>query len=1085
MVRRNLGKALVLIICFLWMILSRAGPAQVTQSTSPQGSLIAMMKDVDRETKPHLLLEISEKYLSNSIARSKEYALIALQAGRKVSNNEFMADAYKHTGNVYYYLDSNEIAITYYDSSLALYNESGDSTGIARIYNNKAIIYSRMGMYNEALDLHLRSMEIKEKTDNPVAIAHTMNNIGSIYYSLEQYERSLDYFNRALEIVNRHNEEAMQQVLLNNIGLIMLENGEVEKAMGYFRKSLSKSLLTGNADEMANAYLNSGRAYIDLGQYDSALFYYHRASELNKKLGVRSSLLQNNLAQVYIEKGMYNRAKSYLDSALAIARLSKNNQDLRSIHKNYSVLYERMGDFEMAYWHFMEFEKLDDLISDQIQSRKLLEVETAYATRTKEKEIEKMNAEIQRQRYVINSFIIGVIVIIVFSYILFRLYRQKKAANEKLREQNKEITRSRNMISDINRELSENEEKFRMIVENMPVLITAFGNDGNIAFWNAECEKVTGYSAKDMIGNPNAVKWLSPGRDKNWLPVMDEEIAETGGKEYTGRLTGKDGQERIVAWTNVRSGIPVKEWKHWLVGIDVTERIRAQETISKSEEKLRKIFDSSPYSISLADFKGNILDINPAGLKMLGFESKKEVVGMHIDRFLSPRNDKNGLANFRKAFLRTGTSHNEYILLRNDGTEFYAEISATVLKDPHDKPIAMLTNIIDITERVRFIGKLKEAKQKAEEADRLKSAFLANMSHEIRTPMNSIVGFVNLLAEDKAAPEKKNEYYRYIVNSSEALMKIIDDIIDISKIEVGQLAVKKTNFYVGSMLSELYANFVETRAINKVDIRLVKPADCDELMLFSDPYRIRQILNNLLSNAIKFTEEGYIEIGCEVSGNEKDREFQFFVKDTGIGIPDDKLNVIFKRFTQIEQVHTKKFRGTGLGLSISKSLAGLLGGKLLYENNPDGGSIFRLLLPERPERQESAAAIGYGDKDLKWRDKSVLVVEDEDSNYELIRAALLRTGVHIVRAGSGLEAVEMAGNECPDLILMDLRLPELDGYEATRRIKAANPGIPIVAITAQAMKEDRVKCMEAGFDDYFAKPVGPSGIREIASSYLD
>jgi signal transduction histidine kinase len=283
-----------------------------------------------------------------------------------------------------------------------------------------------------------------------------------------------------------------------------------------------------------------------------------------------------------------------------------------------------------------------------------------------------------------------------------------------------------------------------------------------------------------------------------------------------------------------------------------------------------------------------------------------------------------------------------------DGTNFTAETSGSILVDSDGKPTAFVIIVNDITERIQFIEKLKHAKIDAEEADRLKTAFLANMSHEIRTPMNSIVGFSSLLTEPDNSEEMKEKYLNHIINSTNSLMSLIDDIIDISKIEAGQLKVTKTECHVNELLTDLYSSFSDSNTNKNVEFLLSSPEKSENISFISDSLRVRQVFTNLIGNALKFTESGTIEIGYNLHIKKREKFIEFYVSDTGIGIPEDKLDLIFQRFSQIEDAHTKKYGGTGLGLTISQRIVEILGGTFRFKSEIHKGSSFYFSLPYFP-----------------------------------------------------------------------------------------------------------------------------------------
>jgi signal transduction histidine kinase/CheY-like chemotaxis protein len=361
-------------------------------------------------------------------------------------------------------------------------------------------------------------------------------------------------------------------------------------------------------------------------------------------------------------------------------------------------------------------------------------------------------------------------------------------------------------------------------------------------------------------------------------------------------------------------------------------------------------------------------------------------------------------------------------------------------------------------------------RQKAEQSDKLKSTFLANMSHEIRTPMNSIVGFSKLLSRDLPV-EKRDEFIQIIDESGKYLLKLIDDIIDISRIESDTIQIKKSSCNLYKLFQKLNASFEQTiRKYGKNELILSFPYVKLEYAVLTDEVRLEQILSNLIVNAIKFTEKGSIIVGLEITGN----FLQFSVRDMGIGIKPEHLDKIFTQFFKLEDDSLKSIqRGTGIGLYLSKKLAGLLGGRIWVESTYGSGSTFFFTIP----RVEMMYRSTHANKQIiqpdayDWHMKTVLIAEDENTNYVLLEELLNITGIVLHRAKNGKEAVKMCMRNHYDLVLMDIRMPEINGYDATAAIKSRTPSLPVIALTALAMEGDRQKCLEAGCDDYIIKPV--------------
>ncbi len=1083
-------------IVFLFFVLN--GEATIAK---PDYSDIDSLKKVIAKGSPEQqiqsLLDLSKEYLRVSLDSSKVYARKALYKAKSINNIQLMGDVYRALGNICYYRNNYNTVLVNYDSSLLLYNQTGDSASIDKVMNNLGLLYEQVGNYEKSIKYHLQSLNYNLRHNNQYGILRSYNNIGGLYYEMGDYGKSGLYFNKALEFLPSENGLEAEQIIMSNLGLVAQELKQYDKSSDFFKKSLELAIQTNNIHSIADTYHNMGKSSFELGKYTDALKYYNQALDIHQELGTQSSKTLNNMGQLYIELDYYRQALKYLKKALKIAKENNQVTDLPNIYKNLSIAYEYLGSYKNAYINYIEYTLYKDSLTNQTNEANIERANQNLKIGQKEKEIEKLNYEnqlslehkdnqIHRRNIIITTISIGIIIVLIFTGILLWLFLQKKKANFLLQKQNEEILRADKIIHKKNIELGESEKRLKRIVDEMPVMIDAYDKNGNIAFWNKQCEKVTGYLAKEIIGNKEVLHKLYPEEDY-WKSI--EKSPSMNDRVYTDvptEITCKDGTKKTILWSSVSLLVPIEGWNQWAVGNDVTEKLRAQQVLQKSEETLRGIFDSSPYAIILIDLDLNIIDGNRASIEMFRIKDKDEVIGNNFTNFINPSHSKRAKENLQKAVQNGLAKNNQYVFKLMDGTSFTAETSGNILVDPSGKPTAYVAIVNDITERIQFIEKLKHAKLDAEEADRLKTAFLANMSHEIRTPMNSIVGFSSLLTDPGNTEELKEKYLNHIVNSTNSLMSLIDDIIDVSKIEAGQLKITKTECHVNELLTDLYSSFSNSNTNKNIELLLSFPEKGEDLKFISDPLRVRQVLTNLIGNALKFTESGSIEIGYNLHKKKKETFIEFYVTDTGIGIPENKLDMIFQRFSQIEDAHTKKYGGTGLGLTISQRIVEILGGTIGVKSEIHKGSTFYFSLPfvavtnEKRDTPEIFKASKYN-----WKNKTILIAEDEDSNFQLLKAAFDRTQISILHAHNGSEAVDMFKETgIIDLILMDIRMPIMNGYEATRKIKAMDKSVPVISITAYAMSEDGSKSLAAGCDSYMSKPIRPGKLLAAIDKYL-
>ena len=510
-----------------------------------------------------------------------------------------------------------------------------------------------------------------------------------------------------------------------------------------------------------------------------------------------------------------------------------------------------------------------------------------------------------------------------------------------------------------------------------------------------------------------------------------------------------------------------KEFRNMLAQIHNWEK-QHDVVLKNAEENKRRyqeLADMLPQSIFETDIRGNFTYVNKAWFKTFRYSGSDLKTGINLMETLVSETNADILGNEK---LEDST----FIAIRKDNSQFEASVySDNIVKE--GKITGKRGIIIDISDKIRYIKELKDETSKAQTSDQLKSSFLANMSHEIRTPMNSIIGFSNLLASEEVPEDQKKEFVHYIQSSGEILLNLVDDIIDIAKIEAGELKIVKKECNVTGLLFELRNTFNEVKnRINKqlLDIVLILDAKNQNLMVKTDPFRLRQILSNLIGNAIKFTDQGTIEFGYKVVSQEK---LEFFVKDTGVGLTREELDIIFDRFKRSPNSEEKNIIGTGLGLTISKNLVELLGGEMWVDSSPGNGTTFFFTLPylkitkSLPDYSEESF-----EQDYNWKGKTFLIVEDDINSMSFLTEVLKKTDAVILQASSGDKAIELClQSDSVDLVIMDIQMPGMDGLEATRVLKQINPRLPIIAQTAFAMAGDRERITQAGCDDYLAKPI--------------
>jgi PAS domain S-box-containing protein len=528
-------------------------------------------------------------------------------------------------------------------------------------------------------------------------------------------------------------------------------------------------------------------------------------------------------------------------------------------------------------------------------------------------------------------------------------------------------------------------------------------------------------------------------------------------------------------------------------------QIRLRSDLAESEAYNAVLFNSHHIPMFVIDPQTlTFHKCNTEGARICGLDSAGDLAGKPMGQF-SPAEQYDGtpssikISQYVQKCLNEGEMLFEWLCKRKDGTLWDAEIHLKLFEWKGKKLIQF--TISDITEKKRqrqqliekealllsqnealqkanesilqVNNELLDAKQKAEESDRLKTAFLANMSHEIRTPMNAISGFTELIADPELENEKRKYYADIIQGSCSHLLMVVNDILDISRIETGQLQVVKHSTEISAIITQVVDLFTPKAQQKNLEIFCSFPQTEHQLFIETDSIRFAQILNNLISNAIKFTKEGYIEVGYRRS----EKDLIFYVKDTGLGVLPEHKEKIFQRFRQADPVRDRLYGGTGLGLAICKSLVDMLGGQIWVESTPGDGACFYFTLPNEggvsflpePVRVEEIH---------DWSEYTVLVAEDEEFNFKYIYELLKQHKPNILHACDGKEAVALC-REHPEIsvVLMDIKMPEMDGYEATREILSFRNDLPIIAVSAYAMSFEVKKSFDCGMVGHVSKPI--------------
>ena len=511
----------------------------------------------------------------------------------------------------------------------------------------------------------------------------------------------------------------------------------------------------------------------------------------------------------------------------------------------------------------------------------------------------------------------------------------------------------------------------------------------------------------------------------------------------------------------------------------IQQKEAAEKRLEENEMKYRLMVDLSPDAIFIHNVDG-IQFANTTALKLFGAGSFEELQNIPVMSFMHP--DYRDLAfNMIKKMYKTGKPtdyiEEKYIDLNNKIIDVEViGFPVTYAGKPSIQVIAR-----DISSRKHGESELIKAKEKAEESDRLKSAFLQNISHEIRTPLNAIIGFAALINEPGLDDESRKSYTEIITQSSDQLLAIVIDIIEISNIQAGIFKLDKSEVNLNSFMDNVFIQFNEKISKKNIKLTFKKNMQDHDANIMTDSIKLGQILANLLSNAFKFTSQGKIEFGYTL----KDENIMFYVSDTGIGIAENHHSMIFNHFYQVEPLAANLYEGTGLGLSISKAYVELLGGKIWLRSETGKGSVFYFTIPYekafQSEKDENHSVTTGETTQVNF--KTLLIAEDDNNNYNLMKQLLADLNIKIIRASNGVEAVDICrSGEKIDMILMDIKMPLMDGYEATKQILEQSPEIKIIAQTAYS--DDKEKALRSGCKGFISKPFDKYDLRTLVTEYL-
>jgi PAS domain S-box-containing protein len=658
------------------------------------------------------------------------------------------------------------------------------------------------------------------------------------------------------------------------------------------------------------------------------------------------------------------------------------------------------------------------------------------------------------------------------------------AVNEEMQSTEEQLMANLDQINLLQKFLEDRERQYRELFENASDIIYELDENGRLELFNPSLENISGFSAEELK-NKVYLELVHPNYRERAVAFYQQQLKSRKVTSYLEFPMATKHKKPVWIGQNVRMVFNDEGWalKVVVVARNISDLKTIQRKLKRSEKQYRLISENSHDFIALNKPSGEYVFVSNAAKDLLGYDPD-ELIGRTDLEFIHS-DDVPGVRDLYSKVLQGESVLNvQYRMRKKDGAYIWVETNAKPIFHANGVLTDIQTSSRNITYRKKVEEELIKAKEAAEELTKAKSLFLSMMSHEIRTPMNAIIGLTNILMQESPRDDQY-ESLKLLKFSGDNLLTIINDILDFSKIEAGKIELENIDFNLFELISNIKL-MLQQRAIDKGIDLLVNFDKSIPRIVNGDQVRIGQIVTNLVSNAIKFTDRGCVELFVEQLGVSNDKvSIRFKSKDTGIGIEEDKVKLIFESFSQARTDTTRKFGGTGLGLSISKRLLNLMGSEIeVVSKYGEGSEFFFTLILEKGKTNVSESTLTKNvTRDFKDRNIKVLLVDDNRVNQVVANNFLKKWGIAADITDNGKSAIDMIQNKSYQLVLMDLQMPGMDGYEATKAIRSMKDSyfknIPIIALTAEAMMEIKQQAFAAGMNDFITKPFQPDELQSI------
>ena len=981
-----------------------------------------------------------------------KYALECLEiANSSKIDTLTYANVLNLVGLSYWHNKDMTSALDFFMKSLSLREKINDSTGISKSLNNIGAIYIDSKKFEKAIEIYNRSLNIKKLLKDSLGIGAGYINLGRICIDTDQNEAALDYYFKAIPIFESHGDKIQLSSCYNNIGVVYMNKKHFWKAIDYLLKADSIAADNNSYFILTDIRMNIGRCYENLGDFGKALYYYNDVIALSEKLNY-------------------------------IARLQSTYYKLANTH-------EKIGNHAKALQYYKDANKLKDSIQKIKEQEKLIELQMKFEQEIYENEIEvlrqkndiqQLQIEKSRFRY---SILVAIILIAIFLfYIVYSKYRLKSKHNKELDQKIQERTASLQQEIIERKRVQEKEleaqERFKYILNTLPIGVLHYEKSGAILSVNPEFAIMFDTSI-ELIRSRKIYDIIND----SYLLDRLYDAFNNKATEFEHTITVNDKSINILVYVNSVYSASGKSLGAFAIFEDITARKKTEEIVKASEAQFKDLADSLPEMVGETDNQGYLKYANKLFFEKLGYDP--EFISQDFNALrLFPKSDREKISNLFKNFnnLKFKEIQKEVSIVTFDNKTFDALMKVNAITK-NDIVTGLRGIIIDISDQKRHEAELRKAKEKAEEADRLKSAFLANIRHEVRTPMNGILGFSELMLEQDLSEGQRKEYLDIIIKSSNQLLQIIDDMVNISIIEAGKIDITNHKVDLKQFFNDLFVfSSGHAASLNdKITVvsRYMLPDDAG--VIWIDGTKLQQVFNSLINNAIKFTKEGFVEFGCYLSRNNL---IKFFVKDTGIGISEENQSIIFDRFRQVDFTTIPQYGGTGLGLTISKAIVELMGGKMWVESEIDKGSTFYFTLPYIQYTEDHE--LKNNDSHTKWNYKTLLLHDSDYKTTREIQDILNPSGIKIITISDNQKLLEtVEHNDSINIIILESQYSQNSKFSLIKDIRAKNRDIPIVVLLPKASLREKKQIFADGCNDYFVLPVNKFVLMSKLNSFLD